>query len=301
MTRTIYARGAALAAATMLALTACGGFGETEAEREPAEQGQEQDREGEGEGDEDGAGADEGTSEDGSSAREGDDSDSDTSDGTGSGDEGADKGAEGDSAEGEDAGTDDAEGTGSDADSDTDTDTDTGTDTAGQSDDAAEGEDAAAGEDTAAAAGESTVVEIGTELVDEETGDVVTILSAVRGNPTDFYAATDNPDGEMIYLEVTVTPGGQYGGVVSQSDFYLEDDGEEVNYAASADDELTAAGFEYFEGAPRRDGEATGYIPIYVETTGDTLTGSYVRPEAEVIGEDTVIPEFRGEFEIPAV
>ncbi|MGO2312578.1 hypothetical protein [Brachybacterium tyrofermentans] len=299
MTRTIYARGAALAAATMLALTACGGFGETEAEREPAEQGQEQDREGEGEGDEDGAGADEGTSEDGSSAREGDDSDSDTSDGTGSGDEGADKGAEGDSAEGEDAGTDDAEGTGSDADSDTDT--DTGTDTAGQSDDAAEGEDAAAGEDTAAAAGESTVVEIGTELVDEETGDVVTILSAVRGNPTDFYAATDNPDGEMIYLEVAVTPGGQYGGVVSQSDFYLEDDGEEVNYAASADDELTAAGFEYFEGAPRRDGEATGYIPIYVETTGDTLTGSYVRPEAEVIGEDTVIPEFRGEFEIPAV
>ncbi|MGP4917083.1 hypothetical protein ACTXJ9_15460 [Brachybacterium tyrofermentans] len=301
MTRTIYARGAALAAATMLALTACGGFGETEAEREPAEQGQEQDREGEGEGDEDGAGADEGTSEDGSSAREGDDSDSDTSDGTGSGDEGADKGAEGDSAEGEDAGTDDAEGTGSDADSDTDTDTDTGTDTAGQSDDAAEGEDAAAGEDTAAAAGESTVVEIGTELVDEETGDVVTILSAVRGNPTDFYAATDNPDGEMIYLEVAVTPGGQYGGVVSQSDFYLEDDGEEVNYAASADDELTAAGFEYFEGAQRRDGEATGYIPIYVETTGDTLTGSYVRPEAEVIGEDTVIPEFRGEFEIPAV
>ncbi|MGO2361476.1 MAG: hypothetical protein ACTH6N_10150 [Brachybacterium tyrofermentans] len=299
MTRTIYARGAALAAATMLALTACGGFGETEAEREPAEQGQEQDREGEGEGDEDGAGADEGTSEDGSSAREGDDSDSDTSDGTGSGDEGADKGAEGDSAEGEDAGTDDAEGTGSDADSDTDT--DTGTDTAGQSDDAAEGEDAAAGEDTAAAAGESTVVEIGTELVDEETGDVVTILSAVRGNPTDFYAATDNPDGEMIYLEVAVTPGGQYGGVVSQSDFYLEDDGEEVNYAASADDELTAAGFEYFEGAPRRDGEATGYIPIYVETTGDTLTGSYVRPEAEVIVEDTVIPEFRGEFEIPAV
>lgn len=299
MTRTIYARGAALAAATMLALTACGGFGETEAEREPAEQGQEQDREGEGEGDEDGAGADEGTSEDGSSAREGDDSDSDTSDGTGSGDEGADKGAEGDSAEGEDAGTDDAEGTGSDADSGTDT--DTGTDTAGQSDDAAEGEDAAAGEDTAAAAGESTVVEIGTELVDEETGDVVTILSAVRGNPTDFYAATDNPDGEMIYLEVAVTPGGQYGGVVSQSDFYLEDDGEEVNYAASADDELTAAGFEYFEGAPRRDGEATGYIPIYVETTGDTLTGSYVRPEAEVIGEDTVIPEFRGEFEIPAV
>ena len=298
MTRTIYARGAALAAATMLALTACGSFGETGADREPAEQGQGQDREGDGADEGDGQGDDaEGASEDGSSAEERDDSDGDTSEDTGSGDEAddsADEGSDGDTASGEDAGADDAEGTDADAGTDTDT------DTTDQGDDAADGEDAAAGEDTAAA-GEPTVVEIGTELVDEETGDVVTILSAVRGNPTDFYAATDNPDGEMIYLEVTVTPGGQYGGVVSQSDFYLEDDGEEVNYAASADEELTAAGFEYFEGAPRRDGEATGYIPIYVETTGDTLTGSYVRPEAEVIGEDTVIPEFRGEFEIPAV
>ncbi|MGP9681569.1 hypothetical protein [Brachybacterium sp. AOP3-A1-3] len=279
MTRTIYARGAALAAATMLALTACGGFGETEAESEPGEQGQEQDRGGDGEDDgtdeetgkgadegtEDGAdeGTDQGTDEDDSSTEDGDESGSDTSDGAGT-DE---------SADGEDAGSDDA---GSD-------------------------NDDAAAEGTAASAGEPAVVEIGTELVDEETGDVVTIVSAVRGNPTDFYAATDNPDGEMIYLEVAVTPGGQYGGVVSQSDFYLEDGGEEVNYAASADEEVSDAGFEYFEGAPRRDGEATGYIPIYVETTDDTLTGSYVRPEAEVIGEDTVIPEFRGEFEIPAV
>ncbi|MGP9845682.1 hypothetical protein [Brachybacterium sp. 107] len=285
MTRTIYARGAALAAATMLALTACGGFGETEAESEPGEQGQEQDRGGDGEDDgtdeETGKGADEGTEdgadertdqgtdEDDSSTEDGDESGSDTSDGAGT-DE---------SADGEDASSDDA---GSDNDNDNDN-------------------DDAAAEGTAASAGEPAVVEIGTELVDEETGDVVTIVSAVRGNPTDFYAATDNPDGEMIYLEVAVTPGGQYGGVVSQSDFYLEDGGEEVNYAASADEEVSDAGFEYFEGAPRRDGEATGYIPIYVETTDDTLTGSYVRPEAEVIGEDTVIPEFRGEFEIPAV
>ena len=47
-------------------------------------------------------------------------------------------------------------------------------------------------------------------------------------------------------------------------------------------------------------GEATGYIPIYVEQTGDTLKGAYVRPEAKILGEDETIPEFRGEFEIPA-
>lgn len=50
----------------------------------------------------------------------------------------------------------------------------------------------------------------------------------------------------------------------------------------------------------RRDGEATGYIPIYVETTGDPLKGAYVRPEMKILGEDATVPEFRGEFEIPA-
>jgi hypothetical protein len=112
--------------------------------------------------------------------------------------------------------------------------------------------------------------------------------------------ASDNPDGEMIYLEVSVTPGDTYGGVVSQRDFSLEDGGEEVNYAASADDEMIEAGYDYFDGPSRRDGEATGYIPIYVETTGDTLKGSYVRPEMKILGEDETVPEFRGEFEIPA-
>src|SRR5690606_6632565 len=152
----------------------------------------------------------------------------------------------------------------------------------------------------AAAAGEGTVVEIGTEFTDEETGDVITIVSAVRDNPTEYYMASDNPDGEMIYLEVMVTPGDVYGGVISQRDFLLDDDGEEVNYAASADDEMIEAGFEYFDGPSRSDGEATGYIPIYVETTGDTLQGAYVRPEMKILGEDETVPEFRGEFEIPA-
>ncbi|PMC76939.1 hypothetical protein CJ197_01105 [Brachybacterium sp. UMB0905] len=172
----------------------------------------------------------------------------------------------------------------------------------GGADEAPAEPDPAAGvaEEEAEPADERTVVEIGTELVDEETGDVVTIVSAVRNNPTEYYAASDNPDGEMVYLEVKVVPGEQFGGVVSQRDFLLDDGGEEVNYASTADEELTAAGFTYFEGAPRRDGEATGYIPIYVEQTGDALKGAYVRPEVKVLGEDETIPEFRGEFEIPA-
>lgn len=243
MSRTIFTRGAALAAATMLALTACGGTDETtETPDAPA------------------AGVEEQEAEEDADAAEG----ADTEEA-----EGADEqdGSE-DGAAAEDT-----------------------------TDENAEGEDAEGGD---AAAGEGAVVEIGTEFTDEETGDVITIVSAVRHNPTEYYMATDNPDGEMIYLEVKVTPGDIYGGVISQSDFLLDDDGEEVNYAASADDEMIEAGFEYFDGPSRRDGEATGYIPIYVETTGDTLTGAYVRPEMKILGEDETVPEFRGEFEIPA-
>lgn len=240
MSRTIFARGAALAAAAVIALSACGGSEEDGAEREPAGQNEEQEADGGGDAEEAGAEAEdaEGSEEDGAE----------------------ESGAEESGAE----------------------------------------EDADSDDDAAASAGEATTVEIGTEFTDEETGDVITVVSAVRGNATEHYAASDNPDGEMIYLEVAVTPGEQYGGTISQSDFLLDDDGEEVNYAASADEELEAAGFEYFDGAARRDGEATGYIPIYVETTGDTLSGAYVRPEMKVLGEDTTVPEFRGEFEIPA-
>ena len=242
MSRTIIARGAALAAATMLALTACGGTDETtETPDAPAAGVEEQ--------------------EDDAAAEDADTEEAD----------GADEDAEADEAD--DSAAED-----------------------GSEDDAAE-KDAEGGD---AAAGEGAVVEIGTEFTDEETGDVITIVSAVRHNPTEYYMATDNPDGEMIYLEVTVIPGDVYGGVISQSDFLLDDDGEEVNYAASADDEMIEAGFEYFDGPSRRDGEATGYIPIYVETTGDTLQGAYVRPEMKILGEDETVPEFRGEFEIPA-
>ncbi|WP_453984495.1 hypothetical protein [Brevibacterium casei] len=163
-------------------------------------------------------------------------------------------------------------------------------------------EETQAPETTAAAApaGEGTVVKVGKEFTDKETGDVVIIVSAVRNNPTEYYEASDNPDGEMVYLEVKVVPGKDYGGTISPADFYLDSAGEEANYASTADEEVKKAGYTYFESASRRDGEATGYVPIYVSKTADTLKGAYVRPEAKVLGEDKKIPEFRGEFEVPA-
>ncbi|WP_025777589.1 hypothetical protein [Brevibacterium sp. VCM10] len=162
-----------------------------------------------------------------------------------------------------------------------------------------EAEEAAATED-ATTSGEGTEVKVGTEFTDDETGDVITIVSAVRNNPTEYYEASDNPDGEMVYLEVKVVPGKEYGGTISAADFYLDDGGDEVNYAASADDEVEEAGYEYFDSAPRREGEHTGYVPIYISETADSLKGAYVRPEAKVIGEDKKVPEFRSEFDVPA-
>lgn len=167
---------------------------------------------------------------------------------------------------------------------------------------ALEAEEPAESEGTEGASGEAeaTEVEVGAEFTDEETGDVVTIVSAVRNNPTEYYEATDNPDGEMVYIEVQVVPGKSYGGTISAGDFYLDSAGEDANYASSAKDELEEAGYEYFERAPRRDGEHTGYIPIYMSETADELEGSYIRPEAKVIGEDKKVPEFTSEFDIPA-
>lgn len=154
--------------------------------------------------------------------------------------------------------------------------------------------------DAGAGTADGAEVKVGTEFTDEETGDVITIVSAVRHNPTEYYEATDDPDGEMVYLEVKVEPGKTYGGTVSSADFFLDSAGSEANYASTAKDEVEEAGYEYFDFASRRDGRATGYIPIYLGKTADTLKGSYVRPEAKVIGEDKKVPEFEAEFEIPA-
>lgn len=173
----------------------------------------------------------------------------------------------------------------------------TAEETAGQTADETAESDSTEG---ASAEGEGAEVKVGAEFTDKETGDVVTVVSAVRDNPTEYYEATNNPDREMVYIEVKVVPGKSYGGSISAADFYLDSAGEEANYASSAKDELEEAGYEYFDRAPRRDGEHTGYVPIYVNETADELKGSYVRPEAKVLGEDKKIPEFKSEFEVPA-
>lgn len=159
---------------------------------------------------------------------------------------------------------------------------------------------ASASGEGAAAGGDASEVSVGTSMTDPETGDVVTIVSAVRNNPTEYYEASNNPNGEMVYLEVKVVPGENYGGSISVSEFFLMSGGEEVNFAATAAPELEDAGYTYFDMAPRRDGEHTGYVPIFIPESSSTIEGAYVRPEADVLGEDRSLPEFRGTFTVPA-
>lgn len=142
-------------------------------------------------------------------------------------------------------------------------------------------------------------VTIGTTFTDDSTGDVVTIESARRHNPSELYEAANNPDGEMVYLEVSVVEGEQYTYTVEASDFFLVSEGEEVDWTPLTSDE-EASGLTPLDSAPVEDGARAGYVPIYIRQTAATLQGVYVRPEVPVLGTDDVLPEFRAEFTIPA-
>lgn len=160
-------------------------------------------------------------------------------------------------------------------------------------------------EDEAASpnAGPSAELPIGAEFKDETLGDTVTIVSAQRNLPSERQDYRIEGGGEVIYVQVAVTPGTQFGGTISPSDFRINPgEPDEDNTTLSLADEITAAGLQAFESASRRDGgNPTGWIGFVADKRKDTYTAAYVRREAKVLGEDTVIPEFRGEFTIPAV
>ena len=167
--------------------------------------------------------------------------------------------------------------------------------------DSAEGADS--GESTGAA-GEETQVEIGETLEDPDMGDRIEVRSAVRDFPSEEQADLIADGGEVVLLEVTVSPGEEYGGLVSMGDFEISwDDGAEFwnNKTRMVEDELEAADYPVFEDVSRRDGgEHTGWIAFLADERADSYQMSYTRAGAEVIGSDEVIDPFEAEFEIPA-
>lgn len=158
--------------------------------------------------------------------------------------------------------------------------------------------------DSAGGAGEETQVEIGETLEDPDMGDTIEVLSAVRDFPSEEQADLIADGGEVVLLEVSVSPGEEYGGLVSMGDFEISwDDGADFwnNKTRMVEDELEASDYPVFEDVSRRDGgEHTGWIAFLADERADSYQMSYSRAGAEVIGSDEVIDPFEAEFEIPA-
>lgn len=157
---------------------------------------------------------------------------------------------------------------------------------------------------SAAPAGAETEVKIGKTLEDPEMGDTIEIISAVRDFPSTEEADLIADGGEVVLVQVKITPGKEYGGRVSEGNFEISwDKGADFESSDTRlmTEEMTAAKRTPLEDVQRRDGgEHTGWIAFQVDEKADTYLIEYARDGAKVIGSDKTIAEFTEQVEIPA-
>lgn len=143
---------------------------------------------------------------------------------------------------------------------------------------------------------EQTTVEIGEKFSDPATEDKVEILSVIRNFPSKEMAEDIADGGEVVLVQVKVTPGKKFGGAVSEGSFQISwDDGGDFwsNKTRMVEDELKAADLELFDRIARRDGGSkSGWIGYVVKEKADTYQLEYTRRAAKVIGQDKTIKEF---------
>lgn len=157
---------------------------------------------------------------------------------------------------------------------------------------------------SAAPAGDEVEVKIGKTFKDPDMGDTVEVISAVRDFQSTEEAELIAEGGEIVLLQVKVTPGKEFGGLIQDGNFQISwDDGADF-WSPDTDEvatELTAAKRKPFEDVSRRDGgEHTGWIAFEVDEKADTYVVEYERSGAKVIGSDKTIAEFKEQVEIPA-
>lgn len=160
-------------------------------------------------------------------------------------------------------------------------------------------------EEAPAPAGDQAEVTIGETIDDPDFGDSVEVLSAVRDFPSEEEADVIAEGGEVVLVQVTVTPGQEgYGGLISMGNFKISwDDGAEFwgNKTRMVAEEMEAAGFEPLDDVSRSDGGShTGWMAFLADERADAYTIQYERSGAEVIGSDEVIDRFQTTFEVPA-
>lgn len=151
---------------------------------------------------------------------------------------------------------------------------------------------------------EQTEVKVGKSFTDPDTKDKVEIVSVIRNFPSKEKADDIADGGEVVLVQVKVTPGQEYGGAISEGNFQISwDSGKEfwMNKTRMVEDEMKAAKKTPFDRISRRDGGSkTGWIAYVVEEKAATYKIEYKRPQAKVIGSDKVIKEFKTVTDIPA-
>lgn len=156
----------------------------------------------------------------------------------------------------------------------------------------------------ASASGEESQVNIGEAWEDPDMGDTIEIVSVVRDFPSEEESELIENGGEVVLVEVSATPGEEYGGAISEGDFEISwDDGQEfwMNKTRMVEAEMEDADRPIFDRVRRMDGEDhTGWIAFLVDERADTYILEYSRSAAEVIGSDETVDEFTEELEIPA-
>ena len=165
--------------------------------------------------------------------------------------------------------------------------------------------DGSTGSDSGASSGSQGQVNIGESFEDPEMQDKIEVLSAVRNFDSSKKASSIELGGEVVLLEVKVSPGQKYSGLIQSGALKISEDGG-ANFRYDQTDgleaEMRAAGFEPWEDINRRDGGThQGWLAYVPNEKQDTYTIRYERGPGKVMGTDEKVPEFTKTFDIPAL
>ncbi|MCU4297468.1 transcriptional regulator [Brevibacterium permense] len=165
--------------------------------------------------------------------------------------------------------------------------------------------DGSTGSDSGASSGSQGQVSIGENFEDPEMQDKIEVLSAVRNFESSKRASAIELGGEVVLLEVKITPGQKYSGLIQSGAFKISEDGG-ADYRYDQTDgleaEMRAAGYEPFEDVRRRDGGThQGWLAYVPNEKQDAYTIRYERGPGKVLGTDEKVPEFTTTFDVPSV
>ncbi|WP_181275140.1 transcriptional regulator [Brevibacterium oceani] len=177
---------------------------------------------------------------------------------------------------------------------------DTGTSSA----DGGTSDSGSSGSDSGQSSGSQGEASIGKSFEDPEMQDKIEVLSAVRNFDSSKRATAIELGGEVVLLEVKITPGQKYSGLIQSGAFKISNDGgAEYRYDQTdgLKEEMRAAGYDPFEDVSRRDGGThQGWIAYIPDEKKDTYTIRYERGAGKVMGTDEKVPEFTTTFDIPS-